>query len=39
MTLVEIEIIDTPMSDVSAGIATGIGFGLGIISIGLFFIS
>lgn len=37
MTIQEIDIIDAPVSDTSAGIATGIGIGLAIV--GLMFIS
>ena len=37
MTIEEIEIIDAPVSDLSAGIATGLGLGLAIV--GLMFIS
>jgi len=37
MTIEEIQIIDAPVSDLSAGIATGLGLGLAIV--GLMFIS
>ncbi len=37
MTFSEIEIIEAPVSDTSAGIATGIGIGLALV--GLMFIS
>jgi hypothetical protein len=37
MTFEEIDIVDAPVSDLSAGIATGIGIGLGIL--GLMFVS
>ena len=33
MTIEEISTIDAPVSDLSAGIATGIGIGLGILGI------
>jgi hypothetical protein len=37
MTIEEISVIDAPVSDFSAGLATGIGFGLAIV--GLMFVS
>ena len=33
MTIESIEIIDAPVSDFSAGLATGIGIGLGILGL------
>ena len=39
MIMEDLQTIETPVSDLSAGIATGIGFGLGIIGIALFFVS